>query len=236
LPAIDRFAFSNSALTAITIPAKVVHLEEFAFLDCDSLQSIHFAPNSQFRTLTHPILPSPQRASICLPASLEQIDGSRLIDFQSVSMELGNPNLLIDKKILMDPHGIIRYLGHNSILRVSAAVEVMGPGSFSYCAAKLAKGYGLDALCLRAVQKWAARFRAGEHDVEDDDRSGPPPQTDLCDAILRFLEKPVLFIARCQQGALYPENNNSPSIHWPRAEILQGPMDSAQAFRGAKGQ
>jgi hypothetical protein len=28
-----------------------------------------------------------------------------------------------------------------------------------------------------------------------------------------FLRKPALFIARCQQGALYRENNNSPSIH-----------------------
>jgi hypothetical protein len=49
-----------------------------------------------------------------------------------------------------------------------------------------------------------------------------------------FLRKPALFMARWQQGTLYLENNNSPSIHWPRTEILQGPMDSAQAFRGAK--
>jgi hypothetical protein len=42
-------------------------------------------------------------------------------------------------------------------------------------------------------------------------------------------------MARCQQGALYPENNNSPRIHWLRAGILQGPIDSAQALRGAKG-
>jgi hypothetical protein len=101
-------------------------------------------------------------------------------------------------------------------------------------AAKLAKGDGLDALCLRAVQKWVVRFRAGQHDVENDDRSGRSPQTDLCDAVLRFLEKLALFMTRCQQGALYPENNNSPSIHWHQAEILQSPMDSAQAFRGAK--
>jgi transposase len=56
-------------------------------------------------------------------------------------------------------------------------------------AAKLATGYGLDALCLTAVQKWAARFRAGQYNIEDDNRSGRPPQTDLCDAVLRFLEK-----------------------------------------------
>jgi hypothetical protein len=54
---------------------------------------------------------------------------------------------------------------------------------------KIVKGYGWNALCLRTVQKWAARFRAGQKDVEDDERSRKPPQTDICDIILRFLEK-----------------------------------------------
>jgi hypothetical protein len=35
-------------------------------------------------------------------------------------------------------------------------------------------------------------------------------------------------------AARRPENNNSPSIRWHRAEILQGSMDFAQTFRGAK--
>jgi hypothetical protein len=100
--------------------------------------------------------------------------------------------------------------------------------------AKLAKGYGRDALCLRAVQKWVARFRAGQHDVEDDDRSGLRLKRIFAMPFSVFLRKPAPFIARCQQAVLYPENNNSPSIHWPRAEILQDRMDSAQAFRGTK--
>jgi hypothetical protein len=56
-------------------------------------------------------------------------------------------------------------------------------------AAKLAQSYGQEAQCLRAVQKWAARFRAGKENVEDDERSGRPPQIDIRDVILRFLEK-----------------------------------------------
>jgi hypothetical protein len=56
-------------------------------------------------------------------------------------------------------------------------------------AAKLAKSYGRDALCLRAMQKLAARFRAGQEDAENDERSGRPPQTDVRDVVLRFLEK-----------------------------------------------
>jgi hypothetical protein len=50
------------------------------------------------------------------------------------------------------------------------------------------KVYEQDALGLRALQKWAARFRTGQEDVNDNDRSGGPPQTDICDLILRFLE------------------------------------------------
>jgi hypothetical protein len=56
-------------------------------------------------------------------------------------------------------------------------------------AGKLAKGDGQDALCLRAVQKWAARFRAGQEDVKDDQRSRRPPQKDIYNIILSFLEK-----------------------------------------------
>jgi hypothetical protein len=54
---------------------------------------------------------------------------------------------------------------------------------------KLEQGYHQDALRLRAVEKWAAGFRAGRETVEDDRRPGRPPRNDLGDAVLRFLEK-----------------------------------------------
>jgi hypothetical protein len=51
------------------------------------------------------------------------------------------------------------------------------------------KSYGDDALSLKAIQKLATQFRARQNDVEDDERSGTPAQTDLRNAILRFLER-----------------------------------------------
>jgi hypothetical protein len=51
------------------------------------------------------------------------------------------------------------------------------------------QGYHQDALCLRTVEKWAARFRAGWEAVEDDERPERHPQNDLGDAVLPFLEK-----------------------------------------------
>jgi hypothetical protein len=84
--------------------------------------------------------------------------------------------IILTMSLLLQKRSAIRYL----VLRGKSNQQI---------AAKFAKGYGLDALCLRAIQKWVVRFRAGQHDIENDDRSGRRPQTDLCDAVVRFLEK-----------------------------------------------
>jgi hypothetical protein len=68
---------------------------------------------------------------------------------------------------------------------------------------KLEQGYHQDALRLRTVEKWAARFRAGRETVEDDERLGRPPQNDLDDAVLRFLEKQPHSSSREISMALY---------------------------------
>jgi hypothetical protein len=78
--------------------------------------------------------------------------------------------------LLMQQRSVIRYF-------------VLWQKSNQQIAAKLTKDYGQEEPCLRAVQKWAARFRVGEEDVEDDARPGGPPQIDICDVILHFLEK-----------------------------------------------
>jgi hypothetical protein len=70
--------------------------------------------------------------------------------------------------LLMQQRSVIRYF-------------VLCQKSNQQIGAKLAKGYGEDALCLRALQKWAVRFCAGKENVEHDERSGRPPQTDIRD-------------------------------------------------------
>jgi transposase len=59
----------------------------------------------------------------------------------------------------------------------------------SQICASLTKRDGRDALRMRAVVKWAARFRDGQETLEDDDRAGRPPKTDFSKAVLQFLEK-----------------------------------------------
>jgi hypothetical protein len=68
---------------------------------------------------------------------------------------------------------------------------------------KLGQGYYQDALHLRAIEKWAARFRAGPETVEDDERPERPPHNDLDDAVLRFLERQPHSSSRKISKAVY---------------------------------
>jgi hypothetical protein len=58
-------------------------------------------------------------------------------------------------------------------------------------------------LRLRAVEKWAAKFRAGWETVEDDEKPERPPQNDLGDIVLRFLEEQPYSSSREISKALY---------------------------------
>jgi hypothetical protein len=71
---------------------------------------------------------------------------------------------------------------------------------------KLAQGYCQDAVRLRAVEKWAARFQAGRETVKDDKGPVRPRQNDLGDAVLRFLEK--------QPHSSSREISNTPYSPW----------------------
>jgi hypothetical protein len=68
---------------------------------------------------------------------------------------------------------------------------------------KLEQDYHQDALHLQALEKWAARFRAGRETVNDDERPGIPPHNDFGDAVLRFLEKQPHSSSREITEALY---------------------------------
>jgi transposase len=92
-------------------------------------------------------------------------------------------------------------------------------------AAKLAKGYGQDALCLRVVQKWAGRFRAGKENVEDDERSGRPPHTDIRDVFLRFLRK----------NPHSSSGDISKALFTPKTTILRLLTDLGLKFHQARG-
>ena len=62
-------------------------------------------------------------------------------------------------------------------------------GSFVTIATKnICAVYGENALSSRTCRKWFQRFRAGNFCLEDEERSGRPPQTDE-DKIRNLVEK-----------------------------------------------
>jgi superfamily I DNA and/or RNA helicase len=44
-------------------------------------------------------------------------------------------------------------------------------------------------LCLRAIEKLAAKIRGGQETIEDDSKPRRPLKSDLGDAVLRYLDK-----------------------------------------------
>jgi hypothetical protein len=72
-------------------------------------------------------------------------------------------------------------------------------------AAKLVKGY-VSGPCRSGRPDFTPGSTTLKTTIDSDDRF----QRIFAMLFSVFLRKNVLFIARCQQGALYPENNNSP--------------------------
>jgi hypothetical protein len=75
--------------------------------------------------------------SICLPASLENIDGSAFAEsaIRQITIEDGNRHLRLSGTFLLDFEGIslIRYLGCDSNVSLSREIENMTRGSFYCC-------------------------------------------------------------------------------------------------------
>jgi hypothetical protein len=71
-------------------------------------------------------------------------------------------------------------------------------------AIKLEQGYHQEALRLRAVETWAARFREGWETIEDNERP-VMPQNDLGDAVRRFLENHPHSSSREMSKAIYSQ-------------------------------
>jgi hypothetical protein len=90
---------------------------------------------------------------------------------------------------------------------------------------KLEQGYHQDAMRLQAVEKWAARFRAGRKTVEEEERPGRPPHNDLGDVVLRFLEKQSDSSSR----------DISKALNSPRTTILRALDDIGLRVFGRRG-
>jgi hypothetical protein len=85
---------------------------------------------------------------------------------------------------------------------------------------KFPKGNHESAWHIRAVEKWAARFRGGQNSIQDEARPEKPLETDFRNAVVRFLEK--------QSHSSSWEM--SKALCWPKTAVLRGLDDLGLHF------
>jgi hypothetical protein len=108
------------------------------FYHCISLSSLTFESGSKLTRIDANALHGcTSIKSICLPASLQFIDGSAFADtwISEMSVEAGNCHLRVSGDFLVDFEGItvIRYFGRERKIRVNRDIEIVGSGCFSHC-------------------------------------------------------------------------------------------------------
>ena len=109
--------------------------------------------------------------------------------FREVSWDIGS----IPPNPTHSPKNQFREMGEV----IATDVEVRGVVRFLCLLGKenkeicsmLQAGYGTCAPSYSFVKKWAARFRAGRTDLEDDQRSGRPGRSDIPARLLQHLEE-----------------------------------------------
>lgn len=108
LASIGSYAFSNSKIRSIFIPATVTRIEENAFYSCRKLKSIEFARNSKLKEIGINVFSNSALKSILIPSSITEIgsyafaycDKLRKIEF-FINSELVsiNSNAFVDSRI-----------------------------------------------------------------------------------------------------------------------------------------
>jgi hypothetical protein len=75
--------------------------------------------------------------SICIPAHVDEIDGSAFADSGIIEVRIatGNEHFVVCQDFLLssDQHCLIRYLGRNSVVTIGCDIEIVGVRSFHSC-------------------------------------------------------------------------------------------------------
>jgi hypothetical protein len=103
--------------------------------------------------------------------------------------------------------------------------------------AKLCLVYGKDALCLRTVCTWTARFRSKKTSVEDDERPGRPSCDDFSSAISDYLERnPYASCHDIAKGLFVPRITILRALRENGLQILHCKVGASRAIGRAEGE
>jgi hypothetical protein len=136
----DPSSFIDTTIRSICIPSSVTCLSGGRWdLFPDSLELLTFEPGSQLRRIESPLF-SDAPVHVCLPASLEYVDGSAFYCALSdrhcarlYTVEHGNPHFVVVGSALMniEKTSLVCYLGRESVPTLDSMVEELGRYSFA---------------------------------------------------------------------------------------------------------
>lgn len=101
---IDKYSFSYSSLEAITIPAHVTEIDDYAFFNCECLQKVEFSEPSELRTIGNSVFVNSKIESLCIPSHVRQLKEGwccSTIKLYKVTIHQENRNYSIIKKKLV---------------------------------------------------------------------------------------------------------------------------------------
>jgi hypothetical protein len=144
------------SVKSICIPATVEVIRFFSRDDTlfqfppSLLETITFEQGSQLREIeSESFHKCDSLRSICLPASVQLIDGSTFLfsHLSEISVESGNPFFRANGPFLLDYAGvrIVRYFGSEKEVIISSEIEIMGKCCFSFC--------GMSTVRFEAISK-----------------------------------------------------------------------------------
>jgi hypothetical protein len=122
----------------ITLPRQIETLSPHCFFGCDFIRSFNFESGSKLtRIEANALSDCSSLEAICLPASLQKIDGSAFSGTRitGISVEAGNHHFDVSDSFLVDIDrtSVIRYFGSDSTVTLKRNIEILSTGCFSGC-------------------------------------------------------------------------------------------------------
>ncbi len=105
---IENFAFNNTGIREITIPASLKELGSFVFVNCDKLKNIHVDSGNKYyssldgilynKDMTELILcPEGKTGKIVIPESVQKIRSYAFNNVGNITLEIANPNIVLEE-------------------------------------------------------------------------------------------------------------------------------------------
>jgi hypothetical protein len=143
LQRIEEYAFIESGLRIIQVPASVEVLCKCCFAYCESLTSVTFASNSQLQRIEEFAFQYSGLTDLLLPNSIHFLSGSAIAvsSLNTVSFWPGQCKFQVHEMFIEDITGrsVVRYFGRSNAVVIESRIEILCEFCFSNCIPHIGK-------------------------------------------------------------------------------------------------